>query len=56
VKIPLFFPRNLDIFKMYRWLMVNQKLKTKFIAINGELGSGKTAVAKKVARHLRERG
>lgn len=46
----------MEIFKIYKHLMQNQKLKTKFVYINGDFGSGKTVVAKKVARHLKERG
>lgn len=48
--------RNLEIFKIYKYFMSNNKLKSRFVGLHGDLGTGKTAVAKKVARHLKERG
>lgn len=48
--------RNLEVYKLYKCLMANQKLKTRFVGIHGEIGLGKSAIAKKVALHLKERG
>ncbi|KAL4434528.1 hypothetical protein ABPG74_007312 [Tetrahymena malaccensis] len=50
------FGRNMEIFKIYKAFMNNTKIKFRFVALHGDLGTGKTAVAKKVARHLKERG